>query len=296
MNNNLVYVVVPVHNRRRQVLKFIEQMKQQTYSNFKLIVVDDGSSDGTFESIKRNYSSTTVIRGTGDWWWTRSVNKGCVYALNEGADKILLMNDDTYFPEDFLETLVNDYQNLDKLSILGALSITKEKKPKIFFSGVKKRYKYTSKSVKYHKQFDSYNNLNGIKKSLVLPGRGLLIPRKVFKINGLFDENTFPQYGADFDYVLRARKNNICSYITWNTYIKCEVSQTGNGSVYSSSSFHEFISSFFTRYSHRYIKKQINFFKRHNTKKFWVIPLIFNIVRSSCRFIINQIKGIEYRE
>ncbi|CAN5521604.1 hypothetical protein BH23BAC1_BH23BAC1_15560 [soil metagenome] len=50
-NKYLVSVVIPVFNRKNLLLETIQSLKNQSYSNWEAILVDDGSTDGTYESI-----------------------------------------------------------------------------------------------------------------------------------------------------------------------------------------------------------------------------------------------------
>lgn len=52
MSSPLISVVMPVYNREKYILKTIESLLNQTYRNFELLIVDDGSSDRTKLIIK----------------------------------------------------------------------------------------------------------------------------------------------------------------------------------------------------------------------------------------------------
>ena len=53
------YILLPVHNRREITQKFIECLKSQTYQNYKLVLIDDGSSDGTAAMVQSQISDLT---------------------------------------------------------------------------------------------------------------------------------------------------------------------------------------------------------------------------------------------
>lgn len=57
----LVSVIMPVHNRETSVARAIKSVLAQTYRNFELIVVDDGSSDGTRNVVERFCPPVTLI-------------------------------------------------------------------------------------------------------------------------------------------------------------------------------------------------------------------------------------------
>ena len=60
-----VFVLVPVHNRREITRKFIACLTKQTYSPLQIIVIDDGSSDGTADMVRQDAPNAHVIRGDG---------------------------------------------------------------------------------------------------------------------------------------------------------------------------------------------------------------------------------------
>jgi glycosyltransferase involved in cell wall biosynthesis len=72
----LVSVIVPTYNRRPMVRVAVESVLGQTYSSFELIIVDDGSTDGSFESLSGCDPSATIIR---------QERKGVAAARNAGV-------------------------------------------------------------------------------------------------------------------------------------------------------------------------------------------------------------------
>jgi GT2 family glycosyltransferase len=102
-----IYILLPVHNRREITRNFVECLSQQTYINYYLVLIDDGSTDGTAEMVQEYISNTTVIRGDGNWWWAGSLQQGINW-LNSNVsvkqnDIVLIINDDVVFEQCFLE-------------------------------------------------------------------------------------------------------------------------------------------------------------------------------------------------
>lgn len=104
-----VFVLLPVHNRRQVTEKFVECLRRQTYRHWHLILIDDGSTDGTAEAVSSRIDSVSVLRGTGNWWWAGSLQQGLKAVRHmrpAPADLLLISNDDVQFEDDFLETAV----------------------------------------------------------------------------------------------------------------------------------------------------------------------------------------------
>lgn len=105
-----IYIILPVHNRREITQCFIECLKAQTYQNYHLILVDDGSTDGTEEMVRSKVRSLTVIKGKGDWWWAGGLQQGINWLKHndvQASDIVLMVNDDITFDHFFLERAVN---------------------------------------------------------------------------------------------------------------------------------------------------------------------------------------------
>lgn len=100
-----VYVLLPVHNRRTITLSFVEFFKKQDYDNARLVLIDDGSTDGTAEAVGDLVKDVIVLRGEGNWWWAGSLHQGYLWLRRNripGDDIVLIMNDDTEFSADFI--------------------------------------------------------------------------------------------------------------------------------------------------------------------------------------------------
>lgn len=286
MQNIRLIIVIAVHNRKDITLHCLKQLDQQTYRDFAVIVVDDGSSDGTSEAIRQLYPSTTIIAGTGEWWWTKSVNKGIQHALACRASHILLLNDDTFFEDDYLSQVINEV-SLHSTAIIGSLNLTLEQPHRIYFSGAKSLNRLLFRYKRYHKTFSLYKEDISSKRfhTVYLPARGALIPATVFEKLGLLNEKHFPQYASDVEFTLNAHEKGVEMYVSAKMKLYTPVNSTGSGDIYKRESCLKFLSSFRNKYAKRDLRTNLILISNH--VPFIIVPIAF--FSYTCTILIKYI-------
>jgi GT2 family glycosyltransferase len=104
----LVYVVVLTWNQRQVTLDCLESLAQMTYPNFRTLVVDNGSTDGTAEAIKGRFPDVEIIVNERNLGYPGGCNVGLRYALNRGADYIFAINNDVTVDPAILDELMRE--------------------------------------------------------------------------------------------------------------------------------------------------------------------------------------------
>lgn len=90
----MIYIVIPVFNRKHFTRECLKSLQRQTNQEFKAVVVDDGSTDGTADMLRAEFPEVDVLFGDGGLFWTASVNMGIRHALKAGADYVMTLNND----------------------------------------------------------------------------------------------------------------------------------------------------------------------------------------------------------
>lgn len=107
MTGPSIAVVMTFHNRRAKTLAALGSLF--TWSGrhrIAVIAVDDGSTDGTAESIARTYPQVELIRGDGSLFWNGGMRIAFGHALSRRYDFYLWLNDDMQLFPDCLERLL----------------------------------------------------------------------------------------------------------------------------------------------------------------------------------------------
>ncbi len=255
----MIEVVIPVHNRREITLRCLELLAQQVDVDFRVTVVDDGSSDGTSEAIRDRFPNVDVLHGDGSLWWAGATNLGIRHALQRSvvAPYILMLNDDVEFDSDYLVSMERCAVT-NPGCIIGSLAVYGEDHGRVFWCG----------QAASHRQcrygYIRRDGLSGCVPAEALPGRGMLVPTAVFNHIGLLDAKAFPQYVCDHDFSLRARKVGYSLLCNCDTVLVVKTTKTGPGSVHRRDRFSIFLRSFWNIRSPNYLPALWRFRMRHH--------------------------------
>lgn len=98
-----VTVIVPTYNGLRYLVPCLDALLAQTYRPFRVIVVDDGSTDGTADVIESRYPAVGVVRIVTNGGLARAQNAG--FAATD-TEFVAFLNNDTEAEPTWLERLV----------------------------------------------------------------------------------------------------------------------------------------------------------------------------------------------
>jgi GT2 family glycosyltransferase len=272
-------IVLPTFNRKDLLTNTLSQLEIQKstlkHVEVEIVVVDDGSTDGTTEMIRDKFPDIRMVQGTGDWYYTRSMNEGFRYIQQFNPDYVLTLNDDVILEKNYLAAMVSSVEQVKADSIIGCLALTADKPHRVLFSGEKKYIRWRQKHVFYFKRFATVDDkvLTGIHPSVMLPGRGMLIPNQVLVRVNYFDE-FFKQYHSDTDFCLRATKAGHSVFISWDARLYGHVEKTAVATSYIKTPLKSFIGSFFNVNSRIYIPQKSRFIFRHGIKVLWPLTML----------------------
>lgn len=212
-------IVIVNYNGEKFQNDCIDSLLKQTYQDFKIIIVDNGSSDKSMELLDK-FATDKIIKiyNNDNLGVAVGNNVGIKKSIELGCEYTLLLNNDTFLLEDSLEKLM--IGNKDVVSPMIYYYNTK----KIWYYGGRfNKSKGTITHLNYQKE--NYKKLSVTKYA---PTCCLLIKNSVFEKIGLFDENYFLYYD-DVDFCYRLKENHIKIYITDDSIIYHKVSLSSGG-------------------------------------------------------------------
>tara|TARA_A100001015_G_scaffold300076_1_gene384985 strand:- start:3160 stop:4023 length:864 start_codon:yes stop_codon:yes gene_type:complete len=284
----MIFIVIPSFNEKKYIKNLLNDLSIQTFEDYKIIISDNGSTDGTIDYLKKN-KEVILIQNDSKFWWTKSTNAGVKYAIKHSnkGDFILTLNCDLLIEKDYLKNIILSSKKNEN-ALIGSLDIDIKTK-KISFGGVtvnEINAKYHN--INYNEKMSSLN-LFQEKISDFLPGRGTLVPIEVYETIGLYDEK-LPHYGSDYEFSNRAKKNNYKLIVDYKSHVFSFNSNSGLNNILNEITFFEFITSFFTKKSPSNIFYRTIFIYKCFPKRYFIIHLICDFARSLGGSLLRQLK------
>ena len=202
----------------------IESIKEQDYENKEIIIVDNASTDGSQSLIKQYYSDCILIENDENYGWAKGNNIGIEYSLKNGADYVLLCNNDILLKDnDVITKLVSTVEDNIEYNVLlagGVVYYSNSLPEKIHNCGYI-FYPESEKKGKYFNKFRIQNDINlpeNLKIVDFVSGCFMLIKKDVFSVTGLMDDLFF-LYSEEASFSFSAWKSNIVSVINMDIKI-----------------------------------------------------------------------------
>lgn len=207
----LVSVIMPVYNCEKYVGQAIESIMNQTYTNWELLICDDGSNDRSAEIVNayRGKDSRIILEGN-------ETNKGIVVSTNRlfymsKGDYIMLQDSDDWSHENRISKLLYEFEKVSPdIGIIGSAIIR-------YFINRSERQNFPS-------FIDKLYLINNIGKKIPMKSPSIMFKRSLLNTIGVY-RNFFNNIGAaDYDFIYRASfKYNIINvseplyYVRQNT-------------------------------------------------------------------------------
>lgn len=214
-------LVIPVYNRRETTLQGLKSLSRidRDGLDVKIFVVDDGSTDGTGDAVRKNFPEVELICGDGTLHYAAGTNRGIEAALKWNPDYIVTMNDDSVFHEQFLQRLVKTAGE-NPHSIVGALLLLWDEPHKVFQVGQK--WKTFRDGWQIPENLTAFNVEQNAFPVECIVGNCVLFPVEAIRENGLMDEKKFPHGWGDAQYLMKMRKAGWNLLIEPKSFVWCE--------------------------------------------------------------------------
>jgi len=203
MSEPLVSIIIPNWNGISFLGDCLLSLRKITYSNYKVLVVDNGSSDNSVEMIKAKFPEVIVLINKENLGFAAACNRGIKFSLEQEADFTLLLNNDTVVEPDFLDKMIMATDN-KRVGIVGAKIYYFDEPKRIWFAGGRFIWWRSSGQHMFWGELDN-ERLAGIKDSDFITGCAMLIKKEIIYDIDYFFEPYFLSV-EDLDFCYQAKK------------------------------------------------------------------------------------------
>jgi GT2 family glycosyltransferase len=273
MINPSIAVIVVNWNSYKFTFECISSLKKCNYSNFKIILVDNGSKDFSIEQLRKDFKGLDIIKNKSNLGFTGGNNIAISKALKENFDYVMLLNNDTKVNSDFLSFLVERLENENNLGAIQPLILQMDDKNKVWNAGGE-----FIKLFGLPKVIDKGKNIKSINPNKHytewISGCCIMLKSKVINEVGLLD-NSFFAYFEDVDWSLRIKNDGYLLGIDNRSIIYHYESGSSKTSSKSREGFLNPVVHYYNFRNHiKLIKKHRNYFNITITIIFQVIKII----------------------
>jgi GT2 family glycosyltransferase len=226
MNPPRASIIVLNWNGRADTLDCLRSLSRLNYPNYETVVVDNGSCDGSVDAIAAAYRNTTVLCTGENLGFAGGNNVGIRHALDNGAEYVWLLNNDTAVEPDSLTNLLNEAEKDRAIGIAGSKIYYFDSPDKIWFAGADiDWWKGASAHVGIGKtdtgQFDEVRPVDRV------TGCSMLVRREVCEKIGLLDEEFF-LYVEEVDWCVRARRAGFTCVLVPSSVVYHKISSSAS--------------------------------------------------------------------
>jgi GT2 family glycosyltransferase len=248
----LVAIVLLNWNGKAVTLECLKSLRKVSYRRTHIILVDNGSTDGSVPAFRKAFPKVEILEMEKNLGFARGANVGMRHALQQGADLLMLLNNDTVVDPNFVDFMVRALLSDQSIGMVSPKIYYYAEPNRIWFAGgTMSMWSGTLRHVGI-REYDTgrYDIAREIPHA---SGCCLLARRSVVEQIGLLDES-FYLYTEDADWVMRARKAGYKVLYEPRAKIWHKVSVDSGGHLSWHKNKNKFLSNFrfFARYSSWY--------------------------------------------
>ncbi|WP_163215991.1 glycosyltransferase family 2 protein [Clostridium thermarum] len=284
--NKRVFIILLNYNGAVDTIDCIHSLERIDYDNYKIVVVDNESTDKSVSLIKKAIGNKHIFMSSGkNGGFAYGNNVGIRYALEQGAEYILLINTDTLVEPDFLSKLVGAAEEHPEAGLVTGRILYEGNRDKIWYGGGEINWKRFYGS---HYQGENTEDKGGLRKVTFATGCLMLIKAEVFDKAGFLPEEYFMYY-EDVDFCAMIQEQGFTILYEPSAVIYHKVSAS-SGEEESA-----FAVEWNTRNRIRFIrkyKKRINFLSYIKLMLFFYITRIGKIAGYISKGRIDKVKAL----
>jgi GT2 family glycosyltransferase len=192
-----VHAIILAYNDRDAVIRCLESVAASSYPALRVHVVDNASRDDTSVEVRNRFPRFHLVRNERNLGFGGGCNRGIEAALADGADHVLLLNQDSVVSPDLVATLAKFLEERPSVGVVGAktysLAPRSDGSPRLLYAGSWRRLLPLRQKIPGIERPDSGRFANPLRTDYVW-GHGMMIRASALERAGLFDPDFFMYY------------------------------------------------------------------------------------------------------
>jgi GT2 family glycosyltransferase len=226
----VVGVILLNWNGLRDTQECVQSLLESSYSSLEIYIVDNASLNNEAETLKHQFPDVHVLPQTQNLGFCKGNNVGISKAVEDGAEYILVLNNDTIVPADTVDKLVSTFVEMPHAGAISPVILVHPSEEQVWFARAEWDYSRAQFSLNPEKSNYAELKNKATWRSEFAVGCCLLTSSKIFTEVGLLDERYFAYYD-EADWCSRLEKKGYLSFVTSSTLIYHKVSQSTPGPV-----------------------------------------------------------------
>lgn len=224
----LIYIILVNYKSTEDTIECINSLQKVTYKNFKIVVIENGSQDDSYERLLELFPQNIIIKSNENLGFAGGNNIGIDYALKNDGEYILLLNNDTIVKSDFLENMLAGFNLCSEVGIVGSKINYFNQPEMISYGGGEINWK------KFKTEFYRADQLDNIKEEIreitFISGCSMMINCEVIEKIGFLDDSYFMYY-EDTDFCAKAMEFGYKLIYQPNAIVYHKVSKSSGGNL-----------------------------------------------------------------
>lgn len=227
VNQPKVYIILVNYNGYSDTVECVKSLLSVTYQNFRIILVDNASTvHATQEQLDFLHSHAHIINLSINTGFSGGNNVGIQYALNNHADYVLLLNNDTVVKPDFLDELVNEGEKQQNVGCIIGRILFYDEPDVVWYAGGEFFEKDASvEHTFWGEHIADIDDRDKSRQVSFATGCMMLIPKKAIEKTGMLSEEYF-LYSEDADYCCRLMQNSFNLFYCKESVIYHKISRS----------------------------------------------------------------------
>ena len=275
MRDPLVRAVVINWNGREVLEPCLRTLLASSYPNLSVLVVDNASTDGSAQFVRDEFPSVSVSEQSSNLGFAAGVNVGLKAALEEGADYVLLLNNDIELDGDAVSALVEAALAHPESAFVGPLIYYADRPSVIWSAGGAVSF-WTGNIRHLGLREEDAGQYAEVREVDYVTACAVLASAKAVTAIGLMDE-AYYMYNEDTDWCIRAGDAGFGVLFAPSARIWHKVSMSSGGGLTPFKIYHR-------------LRSTLRFFSLHARPYHWLGIVPFTVVRTLC-FAVSELAG-----